>query len=400
MLRRLFGFGCMFALCAVSSAAQFYSPADIRTAYGINNINFGGNAATGNGQTIAIISAFHNSTILSDLNTFDTQFGIAPPPSFSVVNQSGGVPLPTGTDASFAQESDFDVEWAHAIAPQAKILLVEANNNSDANLFAAAASAAKADGTSVVSMSFGNPEFATENVFDSSFVTPANHSGVSFVASAGSNGGVAYPSAAPTVLAVGGTALTLNASGGYGSEQLWNDSSGAGGGGNSAIEAKPTYQNAAQSSTARSTPDVSFHAADNVPYVVCIGGQFFQFIGSDAATPNWAGLLALADQGRAFKGLDPLDSSDMSATGLLPQLYSLLGTPNYNLAFNDITTGTPLAGQTIGAGYDTSTGLGSPKADVLIPFLAGYGIVPEPASIGLLLPLAISSLLARRRVTR
>jgi subtilase family serine protease len=402
MLSRILGFGFLIALCKGPSAmAQFYTPAQIRSAYGINNINFGGTAATGAGQTIAIITAFNNSTVQSDLTAFDSQFGIPAPASFSVINQSGGSTLPSGTDSAFSAETDFDVQWAHAIAPGANILLVEADNNSVANLSTAASTAANAKGTNVVSMSFGSSEVATENtLFDSNFVTPAKHDGVSFVASAGSFAGVQYPSTVPTVLAVGGTELTLNASkDGYGSETVWNDANGAGGGGNSTLEPRPVYQNGVQSSAARSTPDVAFNASDNTPYITNIGGQFFAFFGSDAATPNWAGLLALADQGRAINGLGSLDSSDMSSTGLLPMLYSLLGTPNYNLAFNDITSGTPPSGQTVGVGYDTTTGLGSPKADVLIPFLAGYEIVPEPTSAWLLVPLVSSMLFARRRNT-
>ncbi len=120
------------------SSISGYTPAQIRAAYGFNNVSFGSTAADGRGQTIAIIDAYNDPNITSDLAAFDSKFGIAAPASFKIVNQNGGTSLP-GTDPSQGWEGEtaLDVEWAHAIAPGANILLVEANNASDSNLFAA-----------------------------------------------------------------------------------------------------------------------------------------------------------------------------------------------------------------------------------------------------------------------
>ena len=132
------------------STISGYTPAQIRAAYGFNNTSFGSTAADGRGQTIAIIDAYNDPNIASDLATFDSKFGIAAPASFKIVNQNGGTSLP-GTDPSQGWEGEtaLDVEWAHAIAPGANILLVEANNASDSNLFAAVNYARQQAGVSV-----------------------------------------------------------------------------------------------------------------------------------------------------------------------------------------------------------------------------------------------------------
>ena len=115
---------------SASTTVQGFTPAQIRQAYGFDKISFSNGAVTGDGsgQTIAIVDAYNDPNIQADLKTFDTQFGIAAPPSFSVVSQTGSTTkLPT-TDAGWASEISLDVEWAHAIAPGANILLVEANS--------------------------------------------------------------------------------------------------------------------------------------------------------------------------------------------------------------------------------------------------------------------------------
>ena len=132
------------AFCSTAPAlAQLYmyTPAQIRTAYGFNGITFNGVPATGAGETIAIVDAYSNPTIQSDLSTFDSQFGINAPPSFSIENQTGGStlpPAPPPSQSNWLAETDIDVEWAHAIAPQANILLVETNDNVGLDLYAGA----------------------------------------------------------------------------------------------------------------------------------------------------------------------------------------------------------------------------------------------------------------------
>ena len=144
-----------------------YTPSQIRTAYGINSITLGGLTGTGSGQTIAIVNAYNDPNIVGDAAAFDTQFSLqqfgSGGPTLTVLNQSGGTSLP-GTDPSgpgassgtWEEEESLDVEWAHAIAPKANIILFEANSDSDSDLMAAVKTAAAYAGVSVVSMSWGD----------------------------------------------------------------------------------------------------------------------------------------------------------------------------------------------------------------------------------------------------
>src|SRR5262249_5483144 len=160
-------------------------------------------------------------TIANDLHQFDLRFGL-PDPVFTKVNQSGGSAMPAA-DHGWASEIALDVEWAHAIAPKANILLVEANDPSDTNLFAAVRYAASRPAVVAVSMSFGGSEFSGESTFDSSFRTPAGHAGVTFLASSGDSGAPAsYPSASPNVVSVGGTTLQVDAAGNNLGESGWS----------------------------------------------------------------------------------------------------------------------------------------------------------------------------------
>src|SRR5271157_2334223 len=199
-----------------------YNPQQIQSAYGINQIKFSGGTVTGNGagQTIAIVDAYNDPNITSDLATFDTKFGLSAPPSFKVDNLGAST-----TNAGWALEESLDVEWAHAVAPGANIVLVEAPSASLSSLFSAVSSASKLPGVSVVSMSWGTTEFWGESAYDSIF----KHTGVTFVAASGDSGawsGPTYPSVSPNVLAVGGTTLTIAANSNYGSETGWSDSTG------------------------------------------------------------------------------------------------------------------------------------------------------------------------------
>src|SRR5262249_52962977 len=158
-------------------------------------------AGDGTGQTIAIVDAYDNPDIATDLHVFDQQFGLPDPPEFTKVALNSPQP-----NADWAGEIALDVEWAHAIAPGAKILLVEARSWNLNDLTAAVDYAANQPGVSAVSMSWGANEWPGEHASDSHFLTPTGHSGVTFVASAGDNGAIPeWPSVAPNVLSVGGT---------------------------------------------------------------------------------------------------------------------------------------------------------------------------------------------------
>ena len=228
-----------------SSAPVGFQPAQIKHAYGFDQISFsGGIVGDGSGQTIAIVDAYDTPNILSELQAFDAQFGIPDPPSFKRVAQDGSTnyppvdPRPPGTN-NWELETALDVEWSHALAPGANILLVEAANNGAALEQIAVPYAASQPGVSVVSMSFGANEFASEIGLDSIFTTPSGHTGVTFVASTGDNGSPGeYPAYSPNVLAVGGTSLTLNSQNQITNETGWSGS----GGGISTMETQPSYQ--------------------------------------------------------------------------------------------------------------------------------------------------------------
>jgi hypothetical protein len=336
------------------------TPTLIRHAYGFDVVApVGGTTLDGTGQTIAIVDAFYDSTAASDLAAFDTRYGINPPPSFLQVSSSGGSATGLATNSGWAGETALDIEWAHAIAPGANILLVEAAN-AGGDLDTAVDYARKQPGVSVVSMSWGGGESSGDTSASSNnhFTTPSGHvGGVSFFAAAGDTGGeVIYPSSSPNVLSVGGTTLTLS-NGNYGSESAWS----SGGGGASQIFAKPTYQTA-YTGTMRATPDVSYDANPSSGFAVINNGSLEQVGGTSDAAPQWAALVAIADQGRVLNGLTTLDG----ATQLLPAIYAM---PASN--FNDVTTGSN--GNPAMAGFDLATGRGTPKAQLVIASLVAYG---------------------------
>jgi hypothetical protein len=372
----------LIATAALASGPTGLAPQQIQDAYGINLIAFSGGKITGNGagETIAIVDAYKDPNIASDLAAFDKEYGLQAPPSFIVDNLGA-----TTTDAGWALETSLDVEWAHAIAPGANIILVEAASSSLESLFRAASFAGRQAGVDVVSMSWGTQEFPGESAYDSLFTTPAGHNNVTYVAASGDAGawfGPEYPAVSPNVLAVGGTTLILSSGNTYGSESGWSGSTGGFSGLDSnfwSYEPEPAYQSstlqaAGLAGGVRTTPDVSFNADpasgmsvyDSTPY----DGQsgWFQLGGTSAATPAWAGLLAIADQGLAIGGKGPL-----STTQALAELYSL---PSAD--FNDITTG--FNGYVATTGYDLVTGLGSPKANLLVAgLLAANGISESSA---------------------
>jgi subtilase family serine protease len=361
-----------------------YAPSQVSQAYGFNQISFNNGTVSGNGsgQTIAIVDAYNQPDIASDLQAFDATFGLPAPPSFHAVNEIGGSNLPAA-NANWGLEESLDVEWAHAMAPGANILLVEANTASTGDLFAAIQFAASQPGVSVVSMSWGGSEYWIESAYDSVFTTPAGHQGVAFIASSGDSGAPpSYPAVSPNVLSVGGTSLYLSGSG-YGSESGWSGS----GGGLSTYEAQPSYQQlvVSQSTTQRASPDVSYDADPNTGYSVydsygtTSGAPWVQVGGTSAGAPQWAALVAVADQGRALKGLGTLDGG----TQLLPMLYQL---PSSD--FHDVTSGSSAGNPhySAGPGYDLVTGLGSPYADRIVAALSeqtlSRGTVSPPAGSG------------------
>jgi Bacterial Ig-like domain (group 3) len=343
-----------------------FTPAQIEKAYGFNEIMFNGVAGDGAGETIAIVDAYDDPNIQSDLNTFDSQFGL-PATTVMRVNQSGGTTSFPTTDPTggWELEESLDVEWAHAIAPGATIMLVEANSPNDNDLLTAVQYAE--DHANVVSMSWGGPEFSGETADDSEFF---DKPGVAFVASAGDAGAPAsWPSASPNVLSVGGTALTLGSNNVWSSEVGWDES----GGGPSADESQPSYQQGVvmQTSTNRATPDVAYDASPSTGFAVYDSNPYqgttedwVEVGGTSAGAPQWSALLAIADQGLAqsHQGLNSTNPQEV-----MDVLYQ-------NQAdFHDITSGTSTGAPhySAGPGYDYVTGLGSPMANLVVGSLVG-----------------------------
>ena len=258
----------------VPNTSSPFTPSQIQAAYAVNSISFSGVSGTGAGQTIAIIDAYNDPNIVSDAATFNSnfslpQFNTTGNATFTVLNQTGSSSsLPanaTNSNGGWDTEISLDVEWAHAIAPKANIILFEANSANGSDLYTAVATAAAYSGVSVVSMSFGSGEFSGESFYDSTFTTPSGHQGVTFLASTGDDSAPAeYPAYSPNVVAVGGTSLVMSG-GSYSTESAWgNVGSGSGGGGGiSSYESQPSFQTGnvnGLSSTKRTAPDVSMLA--------------------------------------------------------------------------------------------------------------------------------------------
>jgi subtilase family serine protease len=314
-----------------------------------------------------------NSTLVSDdLQIFDSQFGL---PSCTVANgcvekmEPQGAPL---TDSGWALEISLDVEWAHAIAPGAKIVLVESSDNSLGNLLSAVDTAV---GTSAqqVSNSWGGGEFSGENTYDYHFDSTT----ASFTASSGDGGhGVEWPAASPYVISVGGTNLVNGSSGNWVSETAWSGS----GGGFSTIESRPSYQNNFNSNSNRAVPDVAydgdpntgFYVYDSVPILVtscnCYEYGWWVVGGTSAGAPQWAALLAIVNSGNTKLA----SASFGTSNALYGAAAGAPSNPPYTTNYHDITSGSNGCSQSVcnaGPGYDEVTGLGSPQANNLIPYL-------------------------------
>jgi subtilase family serine protease len=361
-------------LAAATSALtpSGYTPSQLVEAYRFDQIHFaGGVPGNGAGQTIAIVDAYDDPTITRDLAIFDVVFGLPAPPLFAVVNQYGRRALPPqDATGEWELEESLDVEWAHAIAPAANIVLVEANRDTPLDLFTATWTAASLPDVSVVSMSWGGMEFPLLASWGGVFTTPPYHQGVTFVAASGDEGVPIFPSTSPNVLAVGGTSLYLDGQNNWSSELAWFDS----GGGVSTLESEPAYQQSVQQNGNRTTPDVAYNADpntglavfDSTPVLGFFGGPWFEVDGTSAGAPQWAGLIAIANEGRALAGQGTLDGPSQT----LPLLYQLPAS-----TFHDIASGTN-GTFAAGPGYDLVTGRGSPLADLVVAGLVSSNVSP------------------------
>src|SRR6266567_5365484 len=326
--------GCVYGLVAASSGQTGCNPSDTTLANPL-----------GGSKVIAIVDAFHYSTAFSDLQAFSAQFGLVAPTfaNFQVVYASGTRPK---EDIGWGLEAALDIQWAHAMAPNAKIYLVEAASNSFADLLSAVSVASNlvaAAGGGEVSMSWGGSEFPFEKNYDSYFTK----SSVVYFAAAGDGPGVIWPSASPNVVSAGGTSLSRDASGNFQAELAWSST----GGGASKYEFRPAYQNVISQIVGkkRGTPDVAADANPNTGVWVynwpncggwCIVG------GTSVAAPVWAGIVNSANK------------FNTSSQAELTAVYSNLGKTS---DFTDIIQGVcgPNQGYLTVTGWDFCTGVGS-----------------------------------------
>ena len=327
----------------------FETPASLACIYNVVaqangcNPNTVSSVATGGAVSIAVVDAFDDPGAAKDLAKFSKQFGL-PPANFKVVFASGSRPL---NDPGWEIEESLDVQWAHAMAPSAKLYLVEAASNSFYDLLTAetvAASLVANDGGGVVSNSWGGSEFNGEIDYDSFFSYPS----VVYFASTGDGPGVIYPSASPNVVAVGGTTLSRNpTTGNFIFESAWNST----GGGLSQYEAVPSYQKSVAKvvGTQRGVPDVAAEADPNSGVWVWDSGNGGWYIvgGTSASSPIWAGIVSAAgsNMGSSWAELTSIYRNRMNKADFTDIKSGVCGPWNGNLAI---------------PGYDLCTGVGSP----------------------------------------
>lgn len=405
-------FSCQVGL----SVGQCYDPYQMRRAYGIDSLINAG--YDGTGKTIVILDAFRDPNIASQLATFDSFYGL-PAPNFTEVTPDGVPPY----DPGWSEEISLDVQWAHAIAPGANIVLDLAMDNSDEALLSALNYAIDHNLGDVVSMSFGEADSCVGSTLTAgwhqAFVN-ATKKGITLFASSGDQGAAqpscdgnswikstSSPASDPLVTGVGGTELHAAdyclpslgcdplanpAFGTWLGEIGWNEGDPFGdfgdifgtgtlasGGGYSTVWHEPAYQQGTiHGGKARAVPDVSYNGAvlhGVLTYLDLPGipAGWYRFGGTSAGSPQWAGVTAIADQAAGH------DYGFINSA-----LYKIgQSAGSYAASFHDVTSGTNSAvefdssnnlvtinGYDAGTGWDAMTGLGSPKAPGLLADLA------------------------------
>jgi subtilase family serine protease len=395
-------FGCQTNPLDGSQGPRCYQPAQIQNAYGLTPLlNAGTN---GTGRTIVIIDAFSSPTIVNDLKIFDSTFTeISPagaPPTFDPNN---------GNQVGWGIETTLDVEWAHAAAPGANIVLAHAKSNDDADILATTKYVIEHNVGDVISQSFGEAEACMDPALlaeQHTLFAEATREGITLFASSGDRGASQFncagtaaikaastPASDPYVTGVGGTTLDANTStGAYIGETAWTEPFGCNppavalddvncsGGGFSSLFPRPGFQAASIKGpmTTRGVPDVAYNAGVASGVLIHCGfcnvifaglppdaPVFFIIGGTSAGSPQWAGLTAVGEQlgGHRFGTINPA-------------LYAISHSKKqYAAAMHDITTGNNDVseiggGFDAGPGWDAVTGLGTPNAVNLLPLLA------------------------------
>jgi kumamolisin len=306
--------------------------------------------ATGGNGTIVLVDAYDDPSAAADLSTFSTRWGL-PAANFTVQYASGTKP-PNACASGWEGEEALDIQWAHAMAPKADIVLMEAASSSTDDLFAAVLQAAlyvevHNNFKGEVSMSWGSTEYSLEALNDVFLLLPD----VVYFASSGDSSGVSYPSASPFVVSAGGTQIDRNSSGNY-TKQVATTTCGTGcGGGVSAYETRPSYQNGVSGvvGAARGTPDLASDSSSKSPVWVydssCYGG-WLEVWGTSVAAPTLAGVINSAG---SFK-------ADSNA-----ELTEVYNDRKVTSAYTDITSG-GCATHSAKSGYDLCAGVGVVKA--------------------------------------
>ena len=424
-------FSCQVGL----SVGACYDPYQMRHAYNVDKLIAAG--YTGKGETIVIVDAYQSPNIVAQLNTFDAFYGLPglnglgnaydkTLGTFKQIAPGGLTPFVVGDPnmTGWAEEISLDVLWAHAIAPGANIVLDLAKTNDDADILAATKYAVDHRLGDVISQSFGEAETCVDPKIlagEHQVFAKATLEGMTIFASSGDEGAAqptcdgnswikaaSSPASDPLVTGVGGTELIAAdyclaalgcdptakpTPGTYLSETAWNEgppygdfqanfgSTLATGGGYSVLYREPSYQGSAiRNGKQRGVPDIAYNAAVlhgvltylNIPG---IPAGFYRFGGTSAGSPQWAAILAIADQ-KARHDLGFINSA----------LYEIGGSSKaYATSLHDIKSGTnsaleydvnnnpiTITGYNAGKGWDATTGLGTPKADQLVNYLIKY----------------------------
>ena len=384
-----------FACQKPGASPRCYTPQQIRTAYNVQPLLKQG--LTGQGHTIVLIDAFQSPTIVNDLHQEDKLFGL-PNPTLNIIAPQGLTKFNPNNpnQVGWSAEITIDVEWAHVIAPGATIDLMLAKNSQDANLLAVTQYAIEHNLGDVISQSFGEAEkCATNLVQEHKVYQEAISRHITLFASTGDYGAAQYtchggsfllsastPATDPLVTAVGGTYLNANTkTGQYIGEAVWNDSSGASGGGFSTVYASPNYQQGVPGiGKARGVPDVSYNADGNSGglTVWSESGQgknlVFIYSGTSAGSPQWAAITVLADQYNGHR-LSFINAG----------IYRIGMSDFYSQVFHDTRVGTntftgtgsngkpvTINGYNARVGWDACTGWGTPNAYNFVHIIGGY----------------------------
>ena len=303
-----------------------YSPTRIRTAYNLPSTG-------GAGTTIAIVIAYDTPSIVDDLTVFSSQFNLPLPNdgNFELHKMANNIAV----DRNWSIEACLDVEWSHAIAPDAKILLVEAVSKNRSDMLAAVDYARSRPDVVAISISWGGDEPSNPAYYNSRLTS--NYGAAFFAASGDDGADLVWPASSAKVVAVGGTTLNLKSDGTVISEVGWKGS----GGGESKYEPIPAYQTGfGLNGSKRAVPDVSYNANPTYGFAVYFNSTWQKVGGTSAGAPQWAAIHAL---GLSASNANLYDKAKLS----------------YSSYFRDITSGSNGAYEAT-VGYDLVTGLGSP----------------------------------------